>query len=408
MLKRAKVEELKPGVYISDLNCSWLQHPFLSNKFKIKSNAQIEKIIELGITEVYIDTDKGFDIEQAITKQEVNQKINREMSEIVLDKKTTSTNRVSTMDESQTAKLVIKEAKKIVSNVMDDVRMGRQVKVERLAPVVDKMIDSVFRNQDALVSLGRLKNVDEYTFMHSVSVGAMMISFCREMKVNRKEIEEVACGALLHDIGKMKVPLTVLNKPGKLTEVEFTEIKQHVTRGVELIKDITDISENTLSVVSQHHEHYNGKGYPKGLAGETISVYGQMAAIVDVFDAITSNRCYHKGMSTIEAMRKILEWGDFNFNKVVAHNFIRSIGIYPVGALVRLKSNRLSIVIDRGHDNSYYEPIIRVIYDIGKSKYIFPPFNIDLARDNTEDEILCHEVPANWGIDISLFQDAVN
>ncbi|MBF0537815.1 MAG: HD-GYP domain-containing protein [Nitrospirae bacterium] len=404
MIKKVKVEDLKPGIYICDLNCSWIIHPFLANKFKLKSDSQIQKITSLGIADVYIDTEKGLDVEQAVTRQEIQQSIQKEFKEVVEARKPSSYNHVSTLEETKTATLVIKEAKKIVSNVMDDARMGKQVKLERITPVVDKMIDSVFRNQDALVSLGRLKDVDEYTFMHSVSVSAMMISFCRAMGVERREIEEVACGAILHDIGKMKVPLSILNKPGKLTEDEFIQMKQHVTHGVGLLEDIPAMTENSMSVVSQHHEHYNGKGYPKGLKAEEIHKYGQMMAIVDVFDAITSNRCYHNGMSTVEAMRKILEWSDFNFNKLVAHNFIRSIGIYPVGSLVRLKSNRLSIVVDRGYESSYFEPIVKVIYDISKSKYIFPTFNLDLSKDNTADEIMCHEVPAKWNLDPSVFE----
>ncbi|KJU86461.1 phosphodiesterase [Candidatus Magnetobacterium bavaricum] len=403
MIKKVKVEDLKPGIYISDLNCSWIMHPFLSNKFKLKGDGQIQKIISLGIAEVYIDTEKGLDVEKATTKQDVNANIQKEFREVLETKKPSTQNRVSNAEETKTAILVIKEARKIVSNVMDDVRMGKQVKMERIAPVVEKMIDSVFRNQDALVSLGRLKVVDEYTFMHSVSVAAMMISFCRETKLDRRDIEEIACGAILHDIGKMKVPLTILNKPGKLTEDEFIQIKQHVNHGVDIVGKIPTISDNSMCVISQHHEHYSGKGYPKGLKGEEIHKYGQMMAIVDVFDAITSNRCYHKGMSTIEAMRKLLEWSDFNFNKVITHNFIRSIGIYPVGSLVRLKSSRLSIVIDRGADNASFEPIVKVVYDINKSKYIFPPFTIDLSKDNTTDEIQCHEVPAKWNLDPSVF-----
>ncbi|MBF0345753.1 MAG: HD-GYP domain-containing protein [Nitrospirae bacterium] len=403
MIKKVKVEDLKPGVYISDLNCSWIMHPFLSNRFKLKGESQIKKIIGLGISDVYIDTEKGLDVEKAVTRQEIQENLHKEFKEVIEAKKPSTQNHVSTAEETKTATLVIKEAKKIVSNVMDDVRMGKQVKMERIAPVVDKMIDSVFRNQDALVSLGKLKTVDEYTFMHSVSVAAMMISFCREMRVERKEIEEIACGAILHDIGKVKVPIAVLNKPGKLTEDEFVQIKQHVNYGIDIIEKIPTISYNSMCVVSQHHEHYSGKGYPNGLKGDEINKYGQMMAVVDVFDAITSNRCYHKGMSTIEAMRKLLEWSDSNFNKTVTHNFIRSIGIYPVGSLVRLKSNRLSVVVDRGVENSYFEPIVKVVYDINKSKYIFPPFTLDLSKDNTQDEIQCHEVPTKWNLDPSVF-----
>ncbi|MBV6342397.1 HD-GYP domain-containing protein [Candidatus Magnetobacterium casense] len=403
MIKKVRVEDLKPGIYISDLNCSWIMHPFLANKFKLKAESQIQKIIGLGIAEVYIDTEKGLDVEQAVTKQEIQESIQKEFKEVIDTKQHSQQNHVSTAEEAKTATLVIKEAKKIVSTIMDDARMGKQVKMERIAPVVDKMIDSVFRNQDALVSLGRLKNVDEYTFMHSVSVAAMMISFCREINLPRPEIEQIASGAILHDIGKTKVPLTVLNKPGKLTEDEFIQIKQHVTYGVDILENIPAMSDRSMCVVAQHHEHYSGKGYPKGLKGEEIHKYGQMMAIVDVFDAITSNRCYHKGMSTIEAMRKLLEWSDFNFNKAVTHTFIRSIGIYPVGSMVRLKSSKLAVVIDRGFDNSHFEPIVKVVYDINKSKYIFPPFTLDLAKDNTADEIQCHEVPAKWNLDPSVF-----
>jgi putative nucleotidyltransferase with HDIG domain len=182
------------------------------------------------------------------------------------------------------------EANRIVRNLIQDVRLGKQVELEQLDPVVENIITSVFRNQDALLPLLRLKDHDNYTFQHSVSVCALLVSFARGLKLERPIIKEIAIGGLLHDVGKAKVPDDILNKPAKLTEAEFAKMKSHVVQSILILQNTPGISQIALDVAGQHHERFDGTGYPNKLKGDEISLYGRMGAIVDVYDAITSDR----------------------------------------------------------------------------------------------------------------------
>jgi putative nucleotidyltransferase with HDIG domain len=262
---------------------------------------------------------------------------------------------------------------------------------------VEKMVDSIFRQQDALIPLARLKTHDEYTFQHSVSVCALMVAFARGLKLSRDIIKEIAIGALLHDVGKAKVPDSILNKPAKLTDAEFTKMKSHVVQSIIILQNTPGISQIALDVAGQHHERFDGTGYPNKLKGDEISLYGQMGAIVDVYDAITSERVYHKGMPPTEALKKLLEWSKFHFNPEMVQTFIRTLGIYPSGSLVRLNSNRLGIVLEQ-HAEKMLQPRIKVFYHAEKHYYL-PPEEIDLARPGCQDKIVSHESFEKWGID---------
>jgi len=394
MIKQIRTDQLKPGMYIHDLNCGWLDHPFLTNAFAVHDQATIDKIVKIGIRELYIDTIKGADVWAAPTQQQVNADLERRLQEIA-QKQPDKPIVVEVREEAARAKRLHGEANKIIRNMMDDIRLGQQIQVDRVEPMVESVVDSIFRNQDALLPLARLKNHDDYTFEHSVSVCALMVAFARGMKLPREVIKEIAMGALLHDVGKARVPDDILNKPAKLSEDEFVRMKDHVVQSVVLLEHTPGISETALQVAGQHHERHDGTGYPHGLAGDHISLYGQMAAIVDVYDAISSERVYHKGMSPTQALKKMLEWSEHHFNPQLVQTFIRSIGIYPAGTLVRLDSNRMGVVVEQ-NEGRLLEPVVRVFYHAAKQHYI-PPELVDLSK--TQDRIAGFENYEKWKID---------
>jgi HD-GYP domain-containing protein (c-di-GMP phosphodiesterase class II) len=394
MIKQIRTDQLKPGMYIHDLNCGWLDHPFLSNAFAVRDQATIDKIAKIGIRELYIDTVRGADVWAAPTQQEVNADLERRLQEIAR-KQPEKPIAAELKDEAARAKRLHGEANKIVRHMMDDIRLGQQIQVDRVEPMVENMVESIFRNQDALLPLARLKNHDDYTFEHSVSVCALMVAFARGMKLPKDVIKEIAMGALLHDVGKARVPDDILNKPAKLNEDEFLQMKDHVVQSIVLLENTPGISETALQVAGQHHERHDGTGYPHKLAGDEISLYGQMAAIVDVYDAISSERVYHKGMSPTQALKKLLEWSDHHFNPQLVQTFIRSIGIYPAGTLVRLDSNRMGVVVEQ-NEGKLLEPTVRIFYHAGKQHYI-PPEIIDLSK--VQDRIASFENYEKWNID---------
>jgi HD-GYP domain-containing protein (c-di-GMP phosphodiesterase class II) len=394
MIKQIRADQLKPGMYIYDLNCGWLDHPFVANTFQVRDQETVDKIANLGIRELYIDTLKGADVWEARPQTEVNADLERRLAEIA-QKRAEKPVVVELKDETARARRLHVEAQKIARLVLDDVRFGQKIQVDRIEPLAENMVESVFRNQDALLPLARLKNLDDYTFEHSVGVSALLIAFGRSMKLSKEVIKEIALGGLLLDIGKANIPDAILKKPGKLTDDEFARMQSHVVEGLKLLNQVPGISEIALQMVSEHHERFDGTGYPNKLAGKQISLYGQMAAIVDVYDAITSDKVYCRGMPPTQALKKLLEWSKHHFDPQLVQGFIRAIGIYPTGTLVRLESNRMGVVIEQNEGN-LLEPVVRVFYHAAQQYYI-PPEIVDLSK--VQDKIASFENYDKWKID---------
>jgi HD-GYP domain-containing protein (c-di-GMP phosphodiesterase class II) len=394
MIKQIRTDQLKPGMYIHDLNCGWLDHPFMSSTFHVRDQATVDKIIELGIRELYIDTLKGADVWAARPQSEVNADLERRLQEIA-EKSVDKPVVAELKNEAVRARRLHGEANKVVRLVLDDVRFGQKIRIDNVDPVVDSMIESVFRNQNALLPLARLKNLDDYTFEHSVGVSALLIAFGRSMKLPRETIREIALGGLLQDIGKALIPESILNKPAKLNDDEFARMQSHVGESLRLLEDVPGISLATRQVVAEHHERFDGTGYPNRKVGAEISLYGQMAAIVDVYDAITSEKVYSRGMAPTQALKKLLEWSSHHFDPQLVQAFVRAIGIYPTGSLVRLESNRMGVVIEQS-EGKLLEPVVRVFYHAGKQHYV-PPEIVDLAK--VPDRIASFENYDKWKID---------
>jgi HD-GYP domain-containing protein (c-di-GMP phosphodiesterase class II) len=401
MIKKIKVNKLKPGMFIQDLNCGWLNHPFIANSFRVKDEHLIEKIMDYGIKEVYIDTDRGTDAQDALTKQEVNHEIQQQMHRVA-DKEAEKTSQVPLDEEIVKAREIKKEARHTIQNILDDVRFGKQVHKEKAEIMVEKMLDSVFRNPNALISLGRIRKVDEYTYMHSMSVCVLMISFGRYLGYEKDLLREIGVGAMLHDIGKMKVPHELLTKRSGLSDDEFAQLKEHVVFSRMILEQTEGISQTSILLASQHHERFDGTGYPGGLGGDETSEFGQAAAITDVYDAMTSKRCYQPKFEPTDVLRKLFEWSENLYNKSLVQHFIRNVGIYPIGALVRLKSGLLGVVINHG-EQSLLHPAVRVVYDTKKDRMIMP-FDIDLANSDG-DRVVCHELPEKWRISPEKYID---
>ncbi|MBI5936556.1 MAG: HD-GYP domain-containing protein [Betaproteobacteria bacterium] len=394
-VKKIPIAQLRKGMFVHDLNCGWMDHPFLTNQFSVKDDETLKTLRGMGLRELYIDTKKGLDVTDAPTQQEVKKEISQAMEAIAneprLPKPTTL------QQEIGRARVLHKEANQIAHDMLLDVRLGKQIEMEKVEPLVENMIDSIFRNADALLPLARLKDHDNYTFQHSVSVCALMISFSRGLKLDRATIKEIAIGALLHDVGKAKVPDEILNKPAKLTEAELAKMQSHVVQSIIILQHTPSISQIALDVAGQHHERFDGTGYPNKLKGDQISLYGQMGSIVDVYDALTSERVYKKGMPPTEALGKLLEWSKFHFDPELVRQYIKSIGIYPTGSLVRLESERLGVVMEQ-HEERAMQPIVKVFYS-AKSRHYLPPETIDLSKPSCQDRITGHEAFDAWGID---------
>lgn len=402
MLKKVDSSQLRVGMFIHDLSCDWMTHPFVRNRFLIGTEEEIRKIVEAGIHVVVIDSDKGMDVQDAATVEEADAA--RESALVQLALKPVIATRVSLGEELKRAAMIRHQASGMVRTVMQDARLGKAIEIDRVSPVVQNITESILRNPGALMGMLRIKTKDDYTLLHSVSVCTLLVAFCRSRKLDDDTTVQAGLGGLLHDTGKALIPDHILNKPGRLTDEEFDIVKRHPRDGYDILLKSPDIGEIPLDITLHHHERRDASGYPDRQGEGAISELAQMAAIVDVYDAITADRCYHKGISAAEALRKIYEWSKFHFNPGFTQEFMRCVGIYPVGTLVMLESGRLGVVIEP-HETNLLAPKVNVFFDTKANVYIKPQ-TVDLSRAlgfGGGDKIVRPESPGKWNVDPMKF-----
>ncbi|HEX5393738.1 MAG TPA: HD-GYP domain-containing protein [Rhodocyclaceae bacterium] len=398
MLKKINVKHLRRGMFIHEFCASWMEHPFWRSAFLLTDSKDLTRVIESGISELWIDTSKGFDVEVGVVKEESDAEVEEELvhvaEEPVVAAPQAPVERVSMGQELVQARKTVDRAKQAVASMFQEARMGKALDAEEALPLVEDIASSVSRNPGALISLARLKNKDEYTYMHSVAVCALMVALARQLGLDEKQTREAGLAGLLHDVGKMMIPAEILDKPGKLTDEEFVVIKSHPEEGHKLLLEGKNVSAAALEVCIHHHEKMDGTGYPHRLKGEQISLFAKMGAVCDVYDAITSNRPYKAGWDPAESLRKMAEWAKGHFDSTIFHAFVKSVGIYPIGSLIRLESGRLGVVVDQT-DKSLLVPKVKVFFST-KINARIPPEVIDLGRPNVKDKIVAHEDSAKW------------
>lgn len=401
MLKKINVEHLRVGMHLHELCGSWMDHPFWRTKFVIKDAEEIRLIVDSGIKEVWIDVEKGIDVPvAAATRGEVAAGVDASSMNAAA---TTGTplqvmppKRVAMAEEVQRAARICASAKSAVVSMFHEVRMGKAISSQAAGELVDEISSSVMRNPGALISLARLKSADDYTYMHSVAVCALMVALAGRLDLDETQTRDAGMSGLLHDLGKALMPMAVLNKPGKLTDEEFRIIKGHPEEGHRLLVEGGTACSMALDVVLHHHEKVDGSGYPHRLKGEQISVFAKMGAVCDVYDAITSNRPYKAGWDPAESIRKMTEWCNGHFDARIFQAFVKSIGIYPVGSLVRMSSGRLGVVTEQS-ERSLLTPRIKVFFSTSSMTHTRPEV-IDLARPGITEKIVAREDPQKWGI----------
>ncbi|RKT58617.1 putative nucleotidyltransferase with HDIG domain [Azonexus fungiphilus] len=388
MLKQIPVDQLRLGMHLQAFCGAWLEHPFWRTRFVLKDPADLALIRASAIREVWIDIDKGLDVD-ATTDGAMHYAT---AETIPATSAPPPVEKTRFDDELKRASRIVAKGREAVVSMFQEARMGKAVDAEAAAPLVEEIASSVLRNPGALVSLARLKTADDYTFLHSVAVCALMIALARQLGLDEKQTREAGMAGLLHDLGKALMPGEVLNKPGKLTDEEFAIIKTHPSEGHKLLAG-KDISEIIRDVCLHHHEKVDGSGYPDGLDGNSMSLFAKMGAVCDVYDAITSNRPYKAGWDPAESIKRMAEWKG-HFDPLVFQAFVKSLGIYPVGSLVRLESGKLGVVVEQG-EQSLLKPKLRIFFSTRAQAY-FKPETIDLAR--SAEKIAGREDAEKWGI----------
>jgi putative nucleotidyltransferase with HDIG domain len=375
MRKQIRIDELQPGMRVEQLDRSWLSTSFFRHKMTITSTQQITQLKASGVKTLIVHIDAEEVCDGPTGETEI---VDRPAGPPT-EEAPSAPPMVPFEEELPAARQVYQAAKIVIQDAMNDTRLGRAINVDAVRTVISDMTDSVFRNPDALSSLSRLKRFDEYTFYHSVNTALLAMSLGRSLGFDRSMIHLAGVGTLLHDIGKMKVPLEILNKPGRFETHEMEIMKQHVLRGVEVLTSTTGLGNSYIQPALEHHERVNGAGYPHRRAKQDISQYGLITAIVDIYDAMTSDRCYHKGRPAHEIIRLLYRLSlEGHLDSTLVQRFIQVVGIYPVGSVVELDSGETGIVKRINHD-APLAPVVLLVKSAGNS-LLSQPKEQDLSQ----------------------------
>lgn len=404
MLIRVKVKDVRVGVHVERVVGSWIDHPFWRSSFLIKDQATLLRLTESRIEEVWIDVVQGIDPREGLTDTpppETPQSATGQPATSqpgagpvpVSSRPGRKPAQVSLADEAERAQLLREKGRQVVERIMKDARMGHMHADEGTALVGD-IYESIQRNHDAFVSVARIKAAADYTYLHSVSVCALMILLAQQLSMSRDQICAAGLAGLLHDVGKAAIPLNLLHKPSALSEAEFAVVRGHPAAGAAILRQSGTLAPEVIDVCLHHHERIDGKGYPDRLSDEQISVFAKMGAVCDVYDAITSDRPYKRAFSAAEAMRRMAAETASHFDESIFKSFVKCVGLYPVGSVVRLASDRLAVVLQQNEDELLY-PLVRMFYSINAKCRIMPEL-VDLTK--SRDRIVSHEDPLKWGL----------
>lgn len=361
MTKKVRVytTDLKKGMYVAELDRPWVGTPFLFQGFVVQNEEDIKEL-RTHCEFVYVDGELS-------TPDAVPHLLTTKQKALGDKEIGVSSFSETGFRKSLTESYgVYKDARKWIDTMLGDFRLGRSVDTKKARVLVTQLADQVIKNPDALIWLTYLKERDEYTATHCINVCILALSFGRELKLDKDSLHKLGMGTLLHDIGKMKVPDEILNKPGRLTKDEFEIIKAHPSDGHAMLINDHEIDPASLHVVLHHHERLDGGGYPDGLSEEEIPLLTRISSIVDVYDAITSDRCYHDSVAPSTALENLFKWASGNFDISLLERFIKCLGIYPIGSVVQLNSGEVGVVVATDEDRRLKPTVLLVLNPAGK------------------------------------------
>jgi len=388
MIKQVPVSALRAGMHLHKLEGPWTEHAFWRRSFLL-TDTDVKRILETGIETAWIDTHRGLDVEPAPPSQGTGQATS---GPLAAGLGTSAAAPQTDLDaplpgEMDMAKAgaICKDAEAVLRRLHDDVRIGRSFDSLQCAEVVGRIVDQVMDDPAALLLVMRLKGHDDYAYMHSIATSALMVAMAQRMGFGRQQLCEVGVAGLMHDIGKLFIPSEILQKPGPLTTHEYLLVKTHVQRGYAALQRSVSPSTMVLDVCLHHHERVDGTGYPHGLGGEAISLFVKMAAICDVYDAITSPRPHRAAIDPSRALRQMAATQG-QFDPVLFQTFVKTVGIYPVGIVVKLESQRLAVVVAQD-ERSLLKPTVKVFYSLEDGQPL-PPSVLPLASELCNDRIV--------------------
>jgi HD-GYP domain-containing protein (c-di-GMP phosphodiesterase class II) len=357
--KPIPVSELKFGMYVAELDRPWTDTPFMFQGFVLSNDKQLETLKKF-CKSVTIDTDRS------------------ELRDAPPPPPRRYVTQVAVEHEVPRAKVVHTGAEQAMRQVLTAVRANKMLDAPHLEQVVGSMTQSVLRNPDALVLFSRLQQKDDYTHSHAIDVAVYMTSFARFLQLPVEQITLLGYLGLMQDIGKLRVPDAILAKRERLTPLEQAQAKKHVEHSVAILQETPGLPRELPALAALHHERHDGSGYPRGLKGQDIGVFGSIAAIIDTFDALTARRPYAEPVSPSVALSMLYKWRGTLFDGGLVEQFIRFIGIFPLGSVVELNSGEVGIVIAQNMEKRL-QPRVMVIRDANGNP-LRPQKLLDLSR----------------------------
>lgn len=379
MLIRLDPKKVRLGMFLHSFEGSFADRPFWQSRFVLTDPADLERLRQSAIEAVVVDTSRSTPAPARASRPTVP--------------KPRRAAPVAPRDpDSRRVAAVVGRAKRAIVRLVEDVRLGRPIAVAGLAPIVADLFAEVERNANMLLSVLRMRSRADYTYVHSVAVSALMMNVARTLRIDEALLSDFGMAGLLHDVGKIAMPDTILNKPGPLTAEEFAVMKRHPRMGRRILRAEALVPAVAIDVCLNHHERIDGTGYPFGQTGDMLSLAARVGAICDVYDALTADRAYKDAWTPQQALTEMQSW-EGHFDPELLSHFIRSLGIYPVGTLVRVGDSALAIVIGDNLDDPT-RPTIRSFYSISAGQRV--PCE-DVAVGNPT--LLQLEQPTDWGLE---------
>ncbi|WP_320172046.1 HD-GYP domain-containing protein [Maridesulfovibrio sp.] len=384
-IKSIDRKDLKPGMFVRSYGRGTFQDPLVEVGRFIESYDDIAKYLPDSTSKVEILTDK-----------------------VLPEKKKHSEKPAKSADEASrllaaalpAARRIHDESLNYARKFIDNVRHGKTIEVEEAEPIINQVIDSISENEPAALTLAFLKRYDEYTYTHSINVNLYALLLGKAIGLDREKLKKLGLAAMFHDVGKGRIPGKVLNKPGKLTDSEFAVMKGHPLLGLKVLSQVRGLENDVLRGVVEHHERYDGNGYPRQLKGEDIHPFARIIAISDVYDALTSVRVYKEAMTPAKTLSLMHKWKGTDFDPSFLNRFIRVMGIYPPGTMVQLEDKRFALVLET-NASSPLKPKVKVLFN--RRMQPIPAECIDLStyrQDGKELKVLRQPDPSELGVDL--------
>lgn len=399
--------DLELGMYVSGLDRPWLETPFVLQGFRIETVEDLRTLRKF-CQFVFIDTEKSSQEEYTLQRKVRIQRPRIPKQAMFPTRKLkTYADSADWTEEFPRAETAVRELSTGIEEIFHQAAGGAALDVVRVKRSVEPMIDSISRNPDACIWLARLKQQDQYTYQHSLGASIWAVALGRQLGLPRSDLRSLAIGGLLFDVGKLRVDPELLNTDRQLTSEEFTELRNHVVYGAEMIGATGLMNTDVIAMVTHHHERHNGSGYPRGLRGDEIPIFARIAAIVDCYDAITSHRAYARAMSPSTAIKMLYDAKDTDFQAELVEEFIQAVGIYPAGTLVELSSGEVAVVVAE-YRTRRLRPRVMVLLDADKQP-LGSVRTVDLLHE-TQDangqplDIAKSLEPDAYGIDMTSIQ----